>query len=576
MSAPGNTFEAPPRSSRVPDLPPPPLTRPLLARPPLPPPLTVSAPTPPDASSTFAPSLPPMKVVKRNEVHTLPPGSSPASLVAPTPHAGRPSPQPSPAMLFSPGSDAPATIHRKQRRRGVFVSRMIWMVTLMGLVVGGLWGYQKYVDSQIPHPDAWDPRAVPIVEFVERTRGLQFDHPVYIDFLAPPDFMARFGDSADAPHAPPPEQRAYESELLDALGLTDGRDAVAAQSTLSAAVTLGAYTPSTDRIIVRGDQLTPAVRTTLAHELTHALQAQHFDLLGRSGEVGMRAAAEADAMRVEQQYLESLPPDEQAAAKQEQSVDVDDTTLDSVPWTMVELAYAPYILGPQLVGEVFETGGNAGVDELMKYPPTDEQLISPWSWHPATAPDIAATDAEATAGSTIIEHNSKLSVLQVLVAMDAWLSWSMARGALDTWVSGTYTTYRATPTGPLCVAIAAAFSDRPEVFRDAVMWWSGAMGVPTTATLDGSTVHFSLCARGPASTLPPKPVVSTTLAIVIEAAAVPSEADTPQKVQSMLCAARKVIDDPGLAPLLQAATTTPDQDATLQRAFMEAAASCGA
>jgi hypothetical protein len=160
--------------------------------------------------------------------------------------------------------------------------------------------------------------------------------------------------------------------------------------------------------------------------------------------------------------------------------------------------------------------------------------------------------------------------------MDAWLTWSLARGALDTWVSGTYTTYRASPSGPLCVAIAAAFSGSPEVFRDAVLWWSGAMGFPTTAAIDDRTVHFSLCARGATSTMPPKPLVSTTLAIVIESAAVPTEADTPKKVQSMLCAARKVIDDPQLAPLLQAASTTPEQDATLQRAFMVAAASCGA
>ncbi len=292
-------------------------------------------------------------------------------------------------------------------------------------------------------------------------------------------------------------------------------------------------------------------------------------------EVGMRAAAEADAMRVERIYRESLPPEEQAAAQQEQAVDVDAQTLASVPWTMIELSYAPYALGPQLVDEVFQAGGNAGVDELMNNPPTDEQLISPWSWDPRSTPDTVPTDAVAPAGATVIENNAQLSVLQVLVAMDAWLVWSLARGSLDTWVSGTYTTYRTAPDGPLCVAIAAAFNGPPEVFRDAVLWWSGAMGMPATPTIEASTVHFSLCARGAASTLPPKPAVSTTLAILIEAAAVPPDADTPQKVQSMLCAARKVIDDAALAPLLQAATSTPEQDATVQRAFMEAAASCG-
>jgi hypothetical protein len=518
-----------------------------------------------------------MRVVKRNDVHSLPPGTSPASLTAPgapPTHAARPSPQPSPAMLFSPNSNSPVTMHRAQRRQGLFLTRLIWMMALMGMVVGGLWGYQKYIGSQIPHPDAWDPRVVPIVQFVEQARGLTFDHPVYVDFLEPADFMARFSDSADAPHAPEPEQRAYESELLDAFGLTDGRDAIAAQSTLAAAVTLGAYTPTTGRIIVRGSQLTPAVRATLAHELTHALQAQHFDLLGRSGEVGMRAAAEADAMRVEQAYLDSLPPEERATATAEQSVGVDSTTLASVPWTIVELAYAPYVLGPQLVDDVYQSKGNAGVDDLMTYPPTDEQLISPWSWQPNSSPDEVPTDAAAPEGATILERNAELSVLQVLVSMDAWLSWSMARGALDTWVSGTYTTYRMTPTGPLCVAIAAAFNGPPDTFRDAVLWWTGAMGAPATPTVEGSTVHFSLCARGATSTLPPEPSVSTTLAIVIESAAVTTGTDSPADVRMMLCAARKVIDDPSLAPILKAQATSPEQDATVQKSFMAAAAAC--
>lgn len=582
MSAPGNTFEAPPLTARAPDLPPPTgASLPPTTRPPLPPPLPASIPligAPTVDPSAFVPSLPPMKVVKRNEVHTLPPGASPASLVTPSggpsTHAPRPSPHASPAMLFGPTPNAPVARHRTKRRRGVFLTRLIWMVTLMGMVVGGLWGYQKYVGSQIPHPDAWDPRVETIVQFVEQTRGLTFDHPVYVDFLEPADFMARFSDAEDAPHDPALEQRAYESELLDALGLTDGRDAVAARSTLAAAVTLGAYTPSTDRIIVRGSQLTPAVRSTLAHELTHALQAQHFDLLGRSDEVGMRAAAEADAMRVERAYLDSLPPEERAAAVQEQSTGGLDPSLASVPWTIVELAYAPYVLGPQLVDEIYQSKGNAGVDDLMTYPPTDEQLISPWSWQPNSAPDRVATDAQAPAGATILEDNAELSVLQVLVSMDAWLSWSMARGALDTWVSGTYTTYRGTPTGPLCVAIAAAFNGPPDAFRDAVMWWSGAMGTPATPTVDGSTVHFTLCARGATSTLPPEPTVSTTLAIVIESAAVTAGTDSPADVRMMLCAARKVIDDPTLAPILKAEATSPEQDATVQQSFMAAAAAC--
>ena len=43
--------------------------------------------------------------------------------------------------------------------------------------------------------------------------------------------------------------------------------------------TLAFYDPRTQDVYVRGtDTTAPATRVTLAHELTHALQDQHFDL----------------------------------------------------------------------------------------------------------------------------------------------------------------------------------------------------------------------------------------------------------------------------------------------------------
>ena len=35
------------------------------------------------------------------------------------------------------------------------------------------------------YPAAWDPRVVDLVSFVEKQRGLNFEHPVFVDFLDP-------------------------------------------------------------------------------------------------------------------------------------------------------------------------------------------------------------------------------------------------------------------------------------------------------------------------------------------------------------------------------------------------------
>lgn len=564
MAAPGNTFEAPPRTSRVPDLPPP-----------------------------FAPSLPQPKLIKQHEVATMPPGlqltsaASAATANAAPPSAQKPAPTMAPSTLYAavPGaSKVTSKVTSKGGRAGGkkkgagtgVAHRLLGMLMLMGLVMGGLFTYRQYRAAETPHPDQWDPRVIDIVSFVEATRGLSFEHPVYVDFLDDATFMTTYAESEDAPLNAPEAQRAYENELLDALGLTNGADVAAAQTTMAAATALSTYTPATDRVAVRGTELTPAVRVALAHQLTHALQAQHFDLRGKTDEAGMKATAEADAMRVEAAFRATLTPEEQAAAQQTAAPAADAASLSVVPWTLVELQYVPYVLGPRLVDDVFTAKGNAGVDELMAQPPTDQQLISPWSWRPGAAPVTVSTHADAPEGSSIIESNQPLSVVQMLVSMDAWLSWTMARSALDHWAGGTYTSYRSSPTGPLCLAIAAAFDGPADRFADAVIWWTTAMGAPATPVLNGQYVTFSLCARGASGALPPQPVVSTTTAILVEATSVAPAVDTPSEVQTLLCAARTVIDDPALAPAFRAGPSVIEKDANVSRRFMSAAAACSA
>jgi hypothetical protein len=560
MSAPGNTFEAPPQTARVPDLPPP-----------------------------FAPMLPQVKLVKQHDVATMPPGLQ-LTTVAPAAsspaRASKPAPTMAPSTLYAAVPGAPKVTSkvssksgRKAGKRGVgtgVAHRLVGMLVLMGLVVGGLFAYRQYRAAETPHPDAWDPRVVDLVQFVETTRGLAFEHPVFVDFLDDATFVANFGDTEDAPLRAPTEQRAYENELLDALGLTNGGDVATAQATMAAANAYSSYTPATDRIAVRGTELTPAVRAALTHQLTHALQAQYFDLRGRSDEPGMKATAEADAMRVEAAYRAGLSSEEQVAAQQAPPPAADAASMAAVPWTLVELQYAPYVLGPRLVNDVFTARGNAGVDELMTQPPTDEQLISPWSWHAGDPPTSITTEAVAPEGSTVVESNKPLSVLQMLVSMDAWLTWTMARSALDHWVGGTYTSYRTSPSGPLCVAIAAVFDGPGDRFADAVIWWTTAMGAAATPVVNGQYVTFSVCARGASGALPPQPQVSTTTAILVEANSVPADADTPGKVQTLLCAARTVIDDPALAPTFHAGPVVIAQNATMSQRFMAAAAACGA
>jgi hypothetical protein len=154
----------------------------------------------------------------------------------------------------------------------------------------------------------WDPRVADLARYVEKERELDFDHPVPVDFLSDEQFR----DQVLADVKPTDEEKAdiEQSEaVLRALGLI-GPDVDLLEQTeqVTGEGIIGLYIPEEKRVKVRGTDMTPAVRVTLVHELTHVLQDQNFDidlevLESDSGESsGLRAALEGDADQVSREY----------------------------------------------------------------------------------------------------------------------------------------------------------------------------------------------------------------------------------------------------------------------------------
>ena len=540
-----NTFEAPPRSPRV-DLPPPFVTL-----------------------VTFVPRLPPPP--KRQTVATAPPGTLFASLneavseLPPRPHGGVPR---SGVTTFTP------VRRRKATRTYRVLRRMTTMVVVMAIVAGGVFAYQHFKVDPPPHPTDWDPRLLSLVTFVETERGLDFDHPIFVDFLPEADY-----ELATGPQGPVDDetraQAKYRSDLLDMFGLASGYDALAGDSTMASSSTLGFYSPTTDRITVRGTELTPPIRVVVAHELTHALQAQHFDLrLGGSDDMARRSIAEADAMRVESAYLATLTPEDQALANAGNSLTPEAAAvLATVPWPVVELSYAPYQLGPAFLQSIYLREGNTGVNELFEDPPTERMLLTPWKGltHDADA-DVVATPPNRA----LVEQKSQpLTTIQILVMLDAWLPWTMARGSLDTLAGAAFTTYRHTKTGPLCMTAAVQFDGSPQPFADALLWWAGASGSGSIPTVTGNQVSFESCVRG-AAPAPPVPVISPSQAVIIENSTVPvgAEVDGVRDVLPFLCTARSLIDNPNIAPLLVKQDLSAGELAAVDAARNDALRAC--
>jgi hypothetical protein len=181
---------------------------------------------------------------------------------------------------------------------------------------------------------------------------------------------------------------------MELLGeLPRGTDLPKLLERLQAESVLGFYLPGKPPrkggLYVRSSRgLDPYARIILAHELTHAVTDQHYDLtradrLAAAGGHEDELAAytglvEGDATLLMQRYLaERLTPREQADAAV--AVARDGTPMrDAAPAAVRESMLFPYTEGLRFVQALYQQGGWAAVDRAYRDPPkTTEQLLHP-------------------------------------------------------------------------------------------------------------------------------------------------------------------------------------------------------
>jgi hypothetical protein len=277
---------------------------------------------------------------------------------------------------------APAPRPAGRRGGGGRVVAIVGLVVV--LVVAGVSVVVAGSDSWFP--DRWDPQVAAIARDVEDIRGLEFDHPVPIHFLPADEFEERLGVGDDLDDESL-EEFDDSAAVLRALGLLAGdADLQDAVDTSATSGTLAYYDPDEEEIVVRGEDLDVAHRVTVAHELTHALQDQHFDLAALEEQVdesstgdssAFSALVEGDATRVEDEYLASLSADSQDTYDHLMGLEGDrfeEETAD-VPEVVELIMSAPYVFGPSTIRVLVAEGGNEAVDDAFRGPPLSQRMF---------------------------------------------------------------------------------------------------------------------------------------------------------------------------------------------------------
>jgi hypothetical protein len=384
-------------------------------------------------------------------------------------------------------------------RRGRTVAAIVALL----LLVGG--GAAFLLTRGDDFPDEWDPRVAELAEFVEDERDLDFDHPIEVEFIE----VEAFEKLLQADEAALTDEDKQDIEdaaaMFRALGMIDAEvDLLESFSDIQSSGTLAYYSWEEEKVRVRGTELTPGVRVTVAHELTHALQDQHFDL-GRiqdeadegdddqEGDV-LRGIAEGDANRIGEAYRETLSEADFDASVEEEEDDIEEFEAEDYPPVLTALFGAPYALGEQLVALVAADDGDSGIDDVFVDPPRfDKALLDPLGYLTDGDEGAAVDTPELDDDETEIDSGG-FGAFSLYLTLAQRLEPKAAMAAADTWGGDAYVAYRVDDRVCVRSAFVATTAEGTDVLTGALEEWARP-APPGTASVErtGDTVVFEAC-----------------------------------------------------------------------------------
>ena len=331
--------------------------------------------------------------------------------------------------------------------------------------------------SGVP-PEGPTPPAIAAVEQqVESVRGLRYTAPVGVTPVTQAQIDRRLSRSFDKSY--PQDFYARRSQAWGTIGVIPAgssiRDALLRFQT---GQVTGYYNSTTKRLVYIGDtELGLNEHFTLAHELTHAIDDQHFGL-SRLDAIGARCddetfeaalgAVEGDAQFWATQVVERYPSASGGGSSTGGS-------LAGVPPFIVKLELWPYQAGLDFIRTLDDEGGTALVNRAMRtFPVSTEQVIHPDRW-PNDQP--VSVDVPQLAGKL----GPGWRDLDVMTVGEAWLQLMLglrldaatASQAATGWGGGIY---RAWSDGSRTAVLLRTVWDTPQdaqEFADAMTRWIG-------------------------------------------------------------------------------------------------------
>ena len=245
------------------------------------------------------------------------------------------------------------------------------------------------------------------------------------------------------------EDALQDVRLLSLLGLIEpGIDLWQLYADLFTEQVAGFYDTETDEmIVICGSGFGGVERLTYAHEYTHALQDQTYDIrdgLQYNNDTceadsercfAIQALIEGDATLLQEQWLRTFAGDEDRSDLLEFFADFDMPVFDSAPaYIQSELTF-PYFWGLNFIRTLYLDGGWAAVDTAYQNPPlSSEQIL-----HPERYPKDPPVDLVSPNVSDALSSGWEKTVHDVLgewttrMVLDEYLPMDEASLAAEGW-----------------------------------------------------------------------------------------------------------------------------------------------
>ena len=356
-------------------------------------------------------------------------------------------------------------------------------------------------DQTVPsgRPAEGTPPVIADVEAeVEQVRGLDYTSEVPVEPLTSSEMGRQVGRAFDSTF--PTDQYERRSRAWSALGVIPAGSSLHDElQSFQTGQVVGFYVPESGRLVfIGGDTLSPLSHVVLAHELTHAVDDQHFNL-DRIDSLVVSCADEQQAAAIGavegsaqfysfQVAREFLSSDELLQVAQEAGA----SPIPDVPPFIERTQFWPYEAGRSFISALDASGGTDAVNAALRdFPVSTEQVMHPERYPndmptPVDVPDLGPELGEGWSDLDVSDVGEEFLNIMLGLRLDS----SRADDAAAGWDGGIY---RAWSNGNRVAVVMSTVWDTAadaREFAGAIADWIDAGGqTAEVQPVEGSSVQ---------------------------------------------------------------------------------------